>query len=98
MTPHQTAELLVGIARAQAALLEAVIETLDKSALQTEVKNAAMQKLHLAQGGNKRRPLTLESLPSVVLSAALSPNSSAGRSLLETTKEQVDKLLPPQQP
>jgi hypothetical protein len=93
MTPKQVAELLIGIAKTQAAMLSAIEETLEKSSLAPQVKQAAGQKLYALQGGAKRRPITLSTLPAAVLQSALAPNSPAGRTLEKTTLAQVLQLL-----
>ena len=98
MTPKQITDLLVGMAEAQAAMLDAVSETFEKGPGLPALKQAAGNGLHLLQGGNKQKPITFETLPAKVLQAALVPNSLAGRTLRETTLAEVQKLLQASKP
>ena len=93
MTPQQLAELLVGIAKAQAAVLSAVERTFDKST-PSAVRQAAQQGLHgMLTHGTQRHPITFENLPAKLLEGALAPGSLAGRELGQTALSEVTRIL-----
>lgn len=92
MTPEQLSELLVGIARTQAAVIEA-LERLDKSpmpAVRQEVRNSLCG---LLNAGQEARPISLETLPAHLLEAALAPSSHAGQVIRRTAADNLKRLL-----
>ena len=93
MSPKQVADLLVGIAEAQAALLTAITETFEKNAVVSEAKQAAARKLYALQGGQNKKPITFEVLPAKLLQTALAPGSHAGKTIHQTALAEVERLL-----
>ena len=93
MTPKQVADLLVGIAEAQAAVLEAISTTFEKGPGLAQLKQAADSRLFAIQGGTNKKPNSFELLPAQVLRAALAPSTHLGRNLRQTTLAEVEKLL-----
>lgn len=93
MNAEQLADLLIGIAKSQAAILTAVERKLDKSATH-EVRQALQQINHasLTRGADKI-PITFENLPTKLLEAALAPGSVAGREIRSTALSEVTRLL-----
>jgi len=93
MSPAQLAELLVGIAEAQAAVLNAISATYEKGAVVSQAKQAADRNLHALQGGPNKRSVTLETLPAKVFQAALAPSSHAGKNIHQDTLAELERLL-----
>ena len=94
MTPEQLAQVLIGIARAQANVLSAVEEKLDKSSLK-EVRQRAQALNHsaLTDTSHKKLPVTLQTLPIKLLEAALAPGSVAGKEIEKTALAESRRLL-----
>ena len=92
MSPDQLAQLLVGIAKSQAALLEAISATLDKSPVPA-LKQAAQNSVHALLGGQNKKAITLELLPAKLLEAALAPGSLSYREIQKTAQAEVSRLL-----
>jgi hypothetical protein len=93
MSPQQVAELLVGIARAQAEVLAAIHTTIEGSDAISPVTQTAKENLSVLSVENKNKPLTLQTLPASVLCSALAKGSNADKTLLETTLKEVSRLL-----
>ena len=92
MNQQQLADLLVGIAKAQAAIVSAV-ERADPRA-SPAVRQAAQQLLHASLvRGTERHAITFENLPLKLLEGALAPGSLAGRALEKTALAEVSRLL-----
>ena len=96
MTPSQIAELIIGIARTQAAIVNAVaavaavVETGNgPSQLKQKVDNA----VHSLQGGPHRQPPQWPNLNAQALQAVLARGSPAEKSLEKTMLAQVETLL-----
>jgi len=92
MNSQQLAELLVGIAHAQAAILSAV-ERADPRA-SPAVRQAAQQLLQASLvRGTERHAITFKNLPLKLLEGALAPGSLAGRELEKTALAEISRLL-----
>jgi hypothetical protein len=93
MNPQQLADLLVGIARTQAAIVAAVDRTSGKSP-SFEVQQAAGAIVHtMLTRGTERAAVTFQNLPAKLLEGALAPASHAGKELEKTALNEVSRLL-----
>lgn len=93
MNNDELTALLVGIAKAQAAMLEGMASKLDQGKA-IELRISVQQSVANVTGnGPNKPPITLETLPALLLTAALAPTSHAGRTIHQTAQEAVGRLL-----
>lgn len=93
MTPSQIAELIIGIAKTQAAIVNAVSAVVDNGNFQPQVKLKVDAALHGLRGGQHQQSPQWSNLNAQALQAALAPTSPAMKSLHETMLAQVETLL-----
>jgi hypothetical protein len=93
MTPQQLADVLIGIAQAQANIVSAIEAKLDKS-MTHEVRQAIQSMNHAAlTQGHTKKPVTLQNLPIKLLEASLAPGSASYREIEKTALTEAQRLL-----
>ena len=79
MTPQQLADILIGIAKAQANVLSAIESKLDRTVTH-EIRQAVQNLNHAAlTQGNQKQPITLQTLPIKLPGASAASSNLMGR-------------------
>ena len=93
MNPQQLADLMVGIARTQAAIAAAV-DRISGNSPTSSVQQAAGAIVHtMLTRGTDRAAITFQNLPAKLLEGALAPGSLSDRELEKTAINEVSRLL-----
>ena len=93
MTPSQIAELIIGIARTQAAIVNAVSAVIEIGIVPSHVKQKVDVALHGLRGGQHQQPPQWSNLNAQALQAVLARGSHAEANLEKTMLAQVETLL-----
>ena len=93
MTPSQIAELIIGIAKTQAAIVNAVSAVVDNGKFQPDVKQQVGNALYSLLGGQHQQPPQWSNLNAQALRDVLARGSHAEKNLEKTMLAQVETLL-----